>query len=338
MRRLFILLAALLAAAGPALAQTRPTLEAARARGSVICAVTNGLPGFSQADPAGIMRGFDADLCRAIAAVALGDAARVTFRGTTVAQALTGLRERQVDVAARVLTMTMSRDVVGGLMTTFVTTYDGQGFLVRRGGGIGALPDLAGRRICTPRASANADALRDLLRREGLDATLVEVANLAEMRTAYAGGACDLVSADTTGLIALRSSLAEPAAHELLPDIISREPLGPLVREGDPHWRMLVFWTANALAEAEVQGITAANAEALRREGAPRQRMLLGGTPGIGAPLGLDDGWVLRAIAAVGNYGEMFERNLGRDSPLRLERGLNELYFRGGLIYPIPMR
>lgn len=335
--RKIVLFALLLCVATPAMAQ-RPTLDAVRARGSIGCAVSNGLPGFSQVDAQGVMRGLDADTCRALAAAVLGDASRVTFVPTTVPQAVESLRARQVDVASRNLTQTMSRDVELNLAAAGVNFYDGQGFLVRRDSGVTSLAALAGKRICVPGESSNEVSLNDLLRRERLVATPVPVANLTAMREAYVGGRCDVVSADSSGLLSLRSGLPDAMAHELLPDTISREPLGPLVRDGDPNWRRVVFYVVNAMIEAEALGITSANADAMRSSPSEKIRRFLGTLPGLGAPLGLRDDWALQVLRQVGNYGEVFDRNLGAQSPLRLERGLNDLYSRGGLLYPVPMR
>lgn len=324
--------------AAPAFAQS-PTLDAVRARGAVVCAVNTGLAGFAQADAQGTVRGLDADTCRAVAAAVFRDATRVRFLGATVADALRAVTDRQADLAARNLTQTMTRDTSGGLAAAGVNFFDGQGFLARRAANIGRLADLAGKRVCVPADSSNEIALQDLARRERIALTAVPTPSFAAIRDAYASGACDVVSADLSGLAVLRlTGTTDAAAHVVLPDVISRDPLGPLVRDGDPHWRSLVFWTLNTLLEAEALGINAGNVEAMRASPSPRIRRLLGAEPGLGAPLGLADDWAFQVIRQVGNYAEVFERNLGAGSPVRLQRGLNALYDRGGLMYPIPMR
>lgn len=338
MRKLLLggLIAALVAA--PALAQ-RPTLDAVRARGEVVCGTNPGLPGFAQPDAQGIHRGLDADTCRAVAAAALGDAAKVRFVPLTVPEAVEALRAGRVDLVARNLTQTMTRDVDLGLALAGTNFYDGIGFMAPRASGIGDPAQLAGRRICVSEGSAGEQALADFARRSGFAVTPVPVTGLAGFREAYGAGRCEVASVDVSGLLVLRqTATADPAAHEILPDTISREPLGPLVRDGDTHWRGLVFWSLNAMLEAEALGISSANAEAMRASPSPRIRRLLGAEPGLGAPLGLADDWAFQVIRQVGSYAEVFERHLGEGSPLRLQRGLNALYDRGGLHYPIPMR
>jgi general L-amino acid transport system substrate-binding protein len=322
-----------------AAAAQSPTLDAVRARGELLCGTNPGLVGFALPDAQGIHRGLDADTCRAVAAAVFGDAGKVRFVPLSTPDAPAALRDRRVDVVARNLTLTMTRDVEQELSVTAVNFYDGQGFLVPRAAGIRDVAQLAGASICVPEGSSNELALADFARRQGIAYTPVPVVGLAGFREAYQSGRCGVASADQSGLIALRQTgLADPAAHELLPDVISREPLGPLVRDGDPHWRSLVAWTVNALLEAEDLGITANNAEAMRASPSARIRRFLGAEPGLGAPLGLSDDWAFRVIRQVGNYGEVFERSLGSESPLALPRGLNAMYDRGGLMYPIPMR
>ncbi|MGK7865543.1 transporter substrate-binding domain-containing protein [Falsiroseomonas sp. E2-1-a4] len=321
----------------PATAQT--TLEQVRARGEVLCATNAGLPGFAQADAQGIIRGLDADTCRAIAAAALGDATKVRFIGLTTPQALAALREGRVDVASRNLTQTMGRDTDLGLAPAGINFNDGQGFLVPVASGITDPKALDGKRICVVAGTSNAQAQSDLVRRLGIRTTPVEAPAFAGLRDDYVAGRCDAVSADMSSLIVLRQTgTADPAAHRLLPDIISREPLGPLVRDGDPHWRSLVFWVVNVMLEGEARNIGTTNAAARRTDPSPLVRRILGAEPGLGAPLGLADDWAFQVLSQVGHYGEVFERNLGQGSALKLDRRLNALWNRGGLMYPIPMR
>lgn len=321
----------------PAAAQT--TLQQVRARGEVLCATNPGLTGFARADAQGVVRGLDADTCRAIAAAALGDATKVRFLGLTTPQALEALREGRVDVAARNLTQTMSREAGLGLSPAGINFYDGQGFLVPVASGIADEKGLDGKRICVVAGTSNEAAMADSARRAGISYTPVPAPGFAGIRDAYVAGQCDAVSADYSSLVVLRQTgTADPAAHQLLPDIISREPLGPLVRDNDPQWRSLVFWTVNALLEGEARDIGSLNATARRADASPQIRRLLGVEPGMGAPLGLADDWVFQVLRQVGHYGEVYDRNLGEGSVLKLDRGLNALWNRGGLMYPIPMR
>ncbi len=329
------------------LALTLPSLPAAaqgvlaqvRARGEVICGTNPGLAGFAQADANGRLAGLDADTCRAIAAAVLGDAGKVRFFQAPTPATVDALREGRIDVAARNLTQTMTRDTELGLATAGVSFYDGQGFLVARGSQIADLRGLDGMRVCVPAGSSNEQVLADVTRRFGLSITPVPVEGFAAFRRVYAEGGCESVSTDISTLLVLRQTGTDvPADHDILPDIVSREPLGPMVKDGDSQWRSIVFWTLNALVEAEALGITAANAEAQRASPSARVRQFLGAEPGLGAPLGLADDWAFQVIRQVGNYGEVFDRAFGQASVFKLQRGLNALWNQGGLLYPIPMR
>lgn len=330
-------LAVLAAAALPAAAQS--TLAQVRARGAVICGTNTGLTGFAQADAQGRLRGLDADTCRAIAAAALGDAEKVRFVQGTTPEIIAALREGRIDVASRNLTQTMARDADLGLSPAGIIFYDGQGFLVPSAARIADARGLDGKRICVVAGTSNEQAMADSARRLGISYTPVTAPGFAGMRDAYGAGQCDAVSADMSSLVSLRQTgTTDPTAHVLLPDIISREPLGPLVRDGDSHWRSLVFWVVNVMLEGEAREIGMTSAEARRADPSPLVRRILGSAPGMGAPLGLSDDWAFQVLRQVGHYGEVFERNLGRGSVLGLERGLNALWNRGGLMYPIPMR
>ncbi|WP_439595848.1 transporter substrate-binding domain-containing protein [Falsiroseomonas sp.] len=337
--KLILGLAAALSLALPGMAAAQATLEQVRARGELLCATNTGLAGFAQADAQGVVRGLAADTCRAIAAAALGDAARVRFLPMTPPQALAAVREGRADVASANLTQTMSRDAGLGLSPAGVNFFDGQGFLVPLAAGVREAKALDGRRICVAPGTSNDQALADAARRLGIAFAAVDTPSFAEMREAYAAGRCEVASADLSTLIALRQTgTAEPTAHALLPEIISREPLGPLVRDGDPHWRSLVFWVVNVMLEGEARDIGTGTAAARRADPSPLVRRILGAEPGLGAPLGLPDDWAFRVLSQVGNYAEVYERSLGEGSALKLERGLNALWSRGGLMYPIPMR
>jgi general L-amino acid transport system substrate-binding protein len=342
MRRMIGLLLGLLAA--PAIAQTQapaatPVLQAVRLRGEVACGVHPSLPGFSAIGGGGRVSGFDADTCRAVAAAALGDAEKVRFLYFDLRSGLEALRERRIDVLARNLTQTMARDTEFGLAAAGITLHDGQGFMARRAAGLRRLEDLDGKTVCLSAGATHEVNLTDLATKLRITVTQLALPSFDQVGSAYARGICQVVTADSSALASLRGSgLPDGAAHEILPDLVSREPLGPFVRDGDAQWEAIVFWSVNALIEAEALGIDSGNVGAMRRSPSERIRRLLGAEPGIGAPVGLDDGWVARIVEQVGNYGEMYERNLGSRSPLGLPRGLNALYDRGGLLYPIPMR
>ena len=335
--RIPLLLAALIGLAEPALAQ-RPTLDAVRARGTLICATNPGLPGFAAPGPDGVYQGLDADTCRAVAVAVFGDATRVTFRPVATPDATRMLREREADVVARNLNLSMSREVEEGGAATAINFHDTQGFLVRRSLNAETLAQLAGMRVCVSAGTTLETGLEELVQREGLRLTIAPIAGFTALRDAYFAGQCDAVSGGTQAVAVIRASAPDPAAHVVLRDMVGRAPYGPMVRQGDNHWRSLVFWTVNALLEAEDLGITAANVAEMRASPSARIRRLLGAEPGIGTPLGLADDWVFQVIRQVGNYGEIFERNMGQGSPLRMDRGLNHLFTSGGLMYPIPMR
>lgn len=335
----FLAVACLPALPGDAAAQA--TLAAVRERGALLCGVSGALPGFSAPDTTGAMRGLDADYCRAVAAATLGDAGRVRFVPlATPAAALDALEAGQVDVVARNLTLTLLRDAGRDIEPVAVLFHDGQGFMVRAGAGIGHAADLAGRSVCVAGGGAtSAPVLRAFVAREGIAATLREFETQALAVAAFRDGGCDAVSADASALAARRvTEFPDPAAVEILPVTISREPLGPFVRSGDPAWRAILFWVRQALVETEEHGIASGTLVAALQRPDPLLRRLLGLEPGIGAPLGLADDWVVQVVRQVGNYGEMFDRSLGRGSVIALDRGVNDLWLRGGLMYPLPLR
>jgi general L-amino acid transport system substrate-binding protein len=334
MRRFLGLLVLLLAL--PAASQT---LDAVRARGELLCGVHQELPGFAERDAAGTVRGLDADTCRAIAAAALGDAAKVRFVPLGIEAGFAALSDGSIDVLVRYLVHTLQRDAGLGFAPAGVNYIGGQSFLVPARLNVTEPKGLAGRRICVLGDSVNLTVLEDFLAREAITAELVPTASFVAYTEAYAAGRCDAVTAEAAALAAARARFGgDPAAHAILPDRLTRDPVGPYTREADPRWRSIVQWTVNALLETEALGITAANLDEMRASRSERIRRLLGALPGLGAPLGLSDDWVFQVVREVGTYGEMFERNLGGGSPLRLARELNALHDRGGLLYPIPMR
>jgi general L-amino acid transport system substrate-binding protein len=331
-----------LAMAFPAAAQTMatpgPTLAATRAKGVVDCGAHPGAVGFGVADSRGIYQGLDADTCRAIAAAVFGDPAKVRFTVLTSAARLPALQSGQVDVLPRTTTWTQSRDTANGLNFTAVTFYDGQGFLVRRASGVTRAVQLDGASICVTSGTTNELNLADWARSNRLSIRPVVFEQNDETRAAYVAGRCDAFSTDASQLAALRTTFARPDEHIVLPDIISKEPLAPAVRHGDDQWFDIVRWTIFALIEAEELGITQANVEEMARSERPEIRRLLGVSGDHGPFMGLDRRWAFNAIKAVGNYGEIFERHLGRGSPVGLQRGANDLWTRGGLMYAMPVR
>ena len=330
-----------LAAAGlagaPAAAQTG-TLAAVKARGHLICGAHPGAPGFSQPDSRGDYTGFDADHCRAVAAAILGDAKAIRFRPLSSQQRLTALQTGEIDVLIRTTTWSFQRDVTSGLNVTNVTFYDGQGFLVRRKLGLKSAKELQGATICVTSGTTNELNLADWARTNAIRIQPLVIDQNDETRKAYEAGRCDAFTTDASQLAGIRTALPVPDEHVVLPDIISKEPLGPYVRHGDDQWFDIVRWTMFALVTAEELGVTQANVDEMLKSPNPDVQRLLGVSGGFGKMLGLDDRWVYFAIRQLGNYGEIFERHLGKSSPIGLERGVNALWTKGGLMYAPPFR
>jgi general L-amino acid transport system substrate-binding protein len=319
------------------------TLEAVKARGTLHCAVAGGLPGFSAADSDGVMRGIDADICRAVAAATLGDAEKVEFiRTASPTDGLGAVERREADLLLRNTTLTAMREVGRGVSATAVYFYDGQGLLVRRETGAGRLNEMDGMRVCVASAAINRSAaiLRDAAKRAGITLDLVEQPrNGVALFEAFRAGQCDAISTDAAALAALRATeLPDPDGAVVLHERLTREPLAAWVRAGDERWRAVVTWTIHALVAAEDLGVASDTVEAALAGAGDEARMLLGLDPGPGRALGLDAAWAAQAIRQVGNYGEIFDRNLGAGSPIGLDRGLNDTWRRGGLLYAPPFR
>lgn len=317
------------------------TLAAVRARGALRCGVNPGLAGFSHQDAQGRWTGFDVDFCRALAAAVVGSPQRVVFVPLTNDARIAALKAGQVDVLSRNTSWTFSRDAGEGVDFAGVSYYDGQGFLAPRDLELQSASELSGAKVCVQSGSTSELNLRDWFSARSINWMPVLAQTLDRARQDYEQGVCDVLSADISALASARATLADQGAHVLLPDVISKEPLGPAVRQGDPGWTDTVRWTLNALILAEEAGVTREAVDRQRKEATvPEVRRLLGVDPGYGAMLGLDDAWAYRAIKAVGSYGEVFDRNLGRDSALKLERGQNALWSaaRPGLLYSPPMR
>jgi general L-amino acid transport system substrate-binding protein len=316
-----------------------------KARGSLLCGTDGKLPGFGSLGSDGRYVGLDVDTCRAVAAAVLGDGEKVEFRDLNPSERFAALSSGEVDLLARNTTMTLSRDAAGGNGLSFAPTtfYDGQGVMVPAASGLTDLKALAGKPVCVPSGTTSELNLADRMREQGIAYTPLKFQTLDQMYTAYLSGRCAAVSTDRSQLAAQRSTFPQPEAHTVLPVVMSKEPLTPATINADPAWADAVRWTLFALMQAEEMGITQANvaAKVAEAKANPNQadlRRFLGVEGDFGRQLGLPADFVVRAIGAVGNYGEMFERNLGQMSKLKLERGVNRLWTQGGLIYSPPFR
>lgn len=314
------------------------TLDAVKSRGQVVCGVNVGLAGFSQADSNGNWSGLDVDFCKAVAAAVLSDASKVKYVPLTAQQRFTALQSGEIDVLARNTTDTLSRDASLGLHFVGVNYYDGQGFLVNKGK-ITSAKQLKGAAVCVQSGTTTEKNLTDFSRANKLNIKPVVFEKLEASTGAYFSGRCQAYTTDASGLASIRAKEAkDPSAHVILPDLISKEPLGPMVRRGDDEWLAINRWVLNGLIEAEEYGITQANVEEMKKSTDPQIGRMLGSTEDLGKHLGLDKEWLARAIAAVGNYGESFERNVGPKTAINLPRGKNNLWNNGGLMYAPPLR
>ncbi|ATI42910.1 amino acid ABC transporter substrate-binding protein [Pacificitalea manganoxidans] len=323
-------------AAGAAAAAT---LDDVKARGTLNCGVTTGLVGFAAPDANGEWEGFDVGLCRAVAAAVLGDPTAIEFVPTTGKTRFTALASGEIDMLARNTTWTFSRDNDLKFEFTGVNYYDGQGFLVPKALGVTSAKELDGATVCIQTGTTTELNLADYFRKNSMDYEPVPIETNAEAQQQYLAGACDVYTTDASGLAATRATFETPGDHVILPEIISKEPLGPLVRHGDNEWGDIVRWTLNALIAAEELGITSANVEDLSAGTEnPEVNRLLGTEGNLGEMIGLDADWAKNAIVAVGNYGELFEKNIGESTPIGLARGLNAQWTDGGLLYSPPFR
>ncbi len=330
-------IAAVALVAGAASAQS--TLEAVKARGELICGSNTGLTGFGAPDANGAWQGFDVSLCRAIAAAVLGDPNKVKFVPTTGETRFTSLASGEVDLLARNSTWTFSRDSELAFDFVAVNYYDGQGFMVKKELGVTSAKELDGATVCIQTGTTTELNLADFFKANNMTYTPVNVADDNEAAAQYLAGACDTYTTDASGLAASRATMADAANHIILPEIISKEPLGPVVRHGDNNWGDIVRWTQFALLIAEENGITKANVEEVATTTTnPEIRRLLGLEGDMGVKIGLDNEFAKRAIMASGNYGEIFEANIGASTPIGLARGLNALWTQGGLQYAPPFR
>jgi general L-amino acid transport system substrate-binding protein len=312
-----------------------PTLSNVLKKGYLECAVPSSTPGFGIVDSKGEFRGLDVDTCRAVAAAVFGDASKARFIGLNGAQRLPALQSGQVDLVVQTLTQTQSREAANGLLFTGVNFYDGQSFLVRKSSGVKAAKDLAGATVCVSAGSTSELNLADWSQSNNIKISPVVFERVDEGRAAYDKGRCDAYTTDSSQLATIATIMHDPEDQMVVPEVISKEPLGPAVRQGDDQWYEIVKWTLNALIEAEEQGITQANVEEKLQSQTPAVKRLLGTTGDFGKFMALDNKWAFNAIKAVGNYGEVFDRNFG---PLKLPRGKNALWSKGGLMYSAPIR
>ncbi len=320
-------------------AASSATLDDVRAKGFLQCGVTTGLAGFAAPDASGEWAGFDVDFCRAVASAIFGDSQAVKFTPTTGKTRFTALASGEIDLLARNTTWTFSRDT--DLKQTFagINYYDGQGFIIPASLGVSSALELDGATVCIQTGTTTELNLADYFRANNMEYEPVPIETNAEAREQYKAGACDVYTTDRSGLAATRVTFEDPDAHVVLPEIISKEPLGPLVRHGDDQWADIARWVLNALITAEEKGITAANvAEMAAGTNDPEINRLLGSEQNLGAMIGLSSDWAVNVIAAVGNYSEIFERNIGSETPIGLARGVNALWTDGGLLYSPPFR
>jgi general L-amino acid transport system substrate-binding protein len=314
------------------------TLDAVKARGYLQCGVNTGLPGFSNADEKGNWTGLDVDVCRAVAAAVFGDASKVRFTPLTAKERLTAVQSGEVDLLSRNTTWTLSRDTSQGLHFTGISYYDGQGFMVSKALNVKSARELDGAAVCILAGTTTELNLADYFRTHGMDYEPVVFDTADQTARGFEAGRCDVLTSDQSQLYGLRIKLAEPDKALVLPEVISKEPLGPVVRQGDDDWFNIARWTLFALVNAEELGVTSGNVEEMKSSTNPEVRRLLGLEGATGTGLGLADDWVYQIVKQVGNYGEVFKRNVGADSPLKIERGLNALWKGGGLQYAPPFR
>ncbi|HKH82739.1 MAG TPA: amino acid ABC transporter substrate-binding protein [Gemmatimonadales bacterium] len=333
----FALIAFSLGCLAASSASAQATLQSVKQRGTLLCGSSVGLEGFGIPDTQGHWTGFDVDFCRAIAAAIFNDPTKVRFISLDPKDRFTALQSGEVDVLARNTTWTMSRDTQLGLDFPAVTYFDGQGFMVHKTLGVSSVKDLDGKSVCIQLGTTTELNLADYFRANNMKyKAMAFVAD--EISKTYDAGGCDAYTTDTSALYAHRLLLSNPADHIVLPEIISKEPLGPVVREKDRQWADLVRWVHNAMLNAEELGVTKANIDQIKNSDHPEIKRLLGIEGRFGDAIGLTNDWTVRIIEHVGNYGEVFERNLGEGSRFKIERGLNALWTKGGLQYGIPIR
>ncbi len=323
-------------------ASAADTLQNIKDRGSLACGVSTGNPGFSAPDDKGEWKGLDVDFCHAVAAAVFSDPTKVKYNPLSSKVRFTALQSGEVDILSRQTTWTASREAGLGLMFAGVIYYDGQGFMVnsKKVPGVTSAKELSGATVCVLSGTTGELNMADYFKANQIEFTPVVFEKIEEAKAAYDAGRCDAYTDDQSNLYSVRLSLASPADHVVLPEIISKEPVGPVVRQGDDKWLNVVKWTYYALVQAEEFGITQANVDEMKNSSNPDIKRLLGQEAGatMGTDFGLSSDFVVNVVKAVGNYGEMFDRNIGQQSPLKIERGKNALWTQGGLQYAMPFR
>ncbi len=314
------------------------TIDDVKAKGHIQCGVSQGLPGFSNPDDKGNWTGLDVDVCRAVAAALFGDASKVKYTPLSAKERFTALQSGEIDMLSRNTTWTATRDTALGLNFAGVNYYDGQGFMVRKSLGVSSALELSGAAVCTNTGTTTELNVADYFRSHKMPYEIVAFEKSDEVVQAYNAGRCDVYTTDASGLYAQRLKLTKPDDHIVLPEIISKEPLGPVVRQGDDQWFNLVKWTLFAMVNAEEMGVTSANADEMKKSTNPAIRRLLGIEGKFGENLGVSNDWAYNIIKQVGNYGESFDRNVGPKTPLGIARGVNALWSKGGIQYAPPLR
>ena len=338
MKRVTLALSLALAAGLSAQAADAQTLKTIKDRGMLSCGVSQGLPGFSSPDDKGNWTGIDVDVCRAIAAAVLNDPTKIKFVPLSAKDRFTALQSGEIDVLSRNTTWTVSRDTSLGANFTGVTYYDGQGFMVKKSLKVNSALELNSASVCVQTGTTTELNLADYFKANNMKYEVIAFGTIDEAVKAYESGRCDVFTDDSSGLYASRLKLTNPADHVVLPEIISKEPLGPMVRHGDDQWFDIVKWTLFAMVTAEELGITQKNVDEMAKSDKPELKRVLGTDGNLGEQLGLTKDWVIRIVKAVGNYGEAFDRNVGAGSPLKIARGINNLWTKGGLQYAPPIR
>jgi len=314
------------------------TLADVKARGTLKCGVSQGLAGFSAKDDKGQWSGFDVDFCKAVAAAIFDDASKVEYVPLSAEARFPALQKGEVDLLSRNSTWTMQREADLGLLFAAVSYYDGQGFMVPAAKNVMGALELGGSKVCTQAGTTSIDNVQDYFKQNKMELELIQLPTVDDLVKAYADGKCDVLTTDVSQLYALRLKLAKPADYVVLPDVISKEPLGPVVRQGDDNWLNIVKWSFYALVNAEELGISTATLDQAAQSAKPDVRRFVGSDGAYGEKLGLTKDWAMRIVKSVGNYGEVFERNVGAQSPLGIPRGINQLWSTGGIQYAPPIR
>ena len=338
MKRVSLVVTLALAAGLTAQAASAQTLKTVKDRGQLSCGVSQGLPGFSTPDDKGNWTGLDVDICRAIAAAIFNDASKIKFVPLSAKDRFTALQSGEIDVLSRNTTWTLSRDTSLGANFTGVTYYDGQGFLVKKSLKVNSALELNSASVCVQTGTTTEQNLADYFKGNNMKYEVIAFGTADETIKAYESGRCDVFTSDVSQLYAERLKLANSADHVVLPEVISKEPLGPMVRHGDDQWFDIVKWTLYAMVGAEELGVNQKNVEEMAKSDKPELKRAMGTDGNLGEQLGLTKDWIIRIVKAVGNYGESFERNVGAGSKLGIARGLNQLWSKGGIQYAPPIR